>query len=367
MLDALGSVPVTIIAFVFGLSLLVFIHEYGHYGVARLFGTKVDSFSIGFGPEIFGWNDKRGVRWKLCALPLGGYVKFAGDEDATSGRQKDMSHLPDAEKKQYFQFKPLWQRACIVVAGPVVNLVAPIFVFAFFAFTFGVIDNPAIIGEVFGKPAQDAGLQPGDKIIEIDGSSVERFNDLADLVRLMPDEQTKITVIREGERLTRDITIGRDVLTDLNGVETAIGVLGISHRPVRRPVGFLEAAGEGVRQTQRTVGLMLRALGQLVSGKRSLQELSGPPRIAQMMGKALNTGLDQFALILALLSLNLGIVNLLPIPSLDGGHLFLYSIEAIKGSPIPERTQEWAMMACMALIFAFMALVTLNDLQIMFL
>lgn len=357
----------TIIAFLGGFSVLVFIHEWGHYSVARLFGIRVDVFSIGMGKEIWGWTAKSGTRWRFSAIPLGGYVKFFGDASAASNPGDIPEGLTEAEKAECFHYKPVWQRALVVFAGPAVNLIAAVLVYAAFSYGYGIRIAEPVINEVQAESAADkAGLLPGDRILDINGSSVERFSDIRGEVRLNPGRTVDVVVDRAGQQLQLPVTLGITYMEDRFGNQYSLGQLGVSSNQIKvLDLGPIDAIGEGVRQTVSTANMMLTSMGQMILGVRSVKEMGGPARIANMVGEAAAISFERFVLILALLSLNLGIVNLLPIPVLDGGHLVFYGVEAIKGSPLSKKAQEAIFIAGMALMLIFMVFVTLNDLQSM--
>lgn len=357
----------TIVAFLAGFSILVFIHEWGHFIVARMFGVKVDTFSIGMGKELLGRTDKNGTRWKIAAFPIGGYVKFFGDASAASNPGDIPSDLSDAEQSVCFHFKPLWQKSLIVFAGPAINLIAAAMVFAGFIYTYGIqVSEPIIAGFSETSAAQSAGLKIGDKIISINGESVERFNDIGPIVRLRPSYSVPVEVKRAGQIMNFEATLGVAYFEDRFDNKYPYGVLGVTSPPgTRLELGPISAFGEGVRQTASMTKTMFTTLGQIVIGLRSVTELGGPPRIANMVGEAANRSIQDFIWILAILSLNLGIVNLLPIPVLDGGHLLFFGLEAVKGSPLSKKAQEASFIAGMAFLLIFMVFVTLNDLQSM--
>ncbi len=357
----------TIVAFIGGFSVLVFIHEWGHFIVARMFGVKVDTFSIGMGKEVFGRTDKNGTRWKFSVLPLGGYVKFFGDASAASNPGDIPDHLTPEEKKGCFHFKPLWQRSLIVFAGPAINLLAAALVFAGFLYQSGIaISEPVIAEVVAGSSAEQAGLQADDRIISVNGEEVARFRDIGSIVRLYPAAKLPIVIERSGERQALMVELGVAYMEDRFGNRYPFGQLGVrSSQPTVHELGPVDALGEGVRQTVSMADTMFTTLGQIVLGIRSVKELGGPVRIANMVGEAANISFASFIFFLAVLSLNLGIVNLLPIPVLDGGHLMFYGMEALKGSPLSKKAQEASFVAGMALMLIFMVFVTLNDLQSM--
>ena len=357
----------TIAVFLGGFSILVFIHEWGHFIVARLFNVRIETFSIGMGKEIFGRTDKNGTRWRISAFPLGGYVKFFGDASVASNPGEVVEGMSEQDKAVCLHYKPLWQRALVVFAGPAVNLVAAALVFAGFYFVYGIgVSQPVIQTIEAESPAEQAGLQVGDRILSVNDSEIERFSDIGSVVRLYPGMTVQIEVDRQGAELAMPATLGTRYFEDRFKNQYPYGYLGIgAPTPVREDLGFFGAVGEGTRQTVQMADTMFTTLGQMILGIRSVRELGGPARIANMVGEAANISFQNFIWILALLSLNLGIVNLLPIPVLDGGHLVFYGLEAIKGSPLSKKAQEAGFVAGAALMLIFMVLVTLNDLHSM--
>ncbi|GAB5481811.1 MAG: RIP metalloprotease RseP [Parasphingorhabdus sp.] len=358
------GILLTLFAFLLTIGVLVFIHEMGHYLVGRWCGVKADTFAIGFGKELVGWNDKRGTRWKICALPLGGYVQFAGDMDPASTPGDDWLKLPPEERNQTFQSKSLWQRAAIVFAGPAINFLFAILILAGFALTFGESVTPPVVGTVAENSTADGiGLKEGDKIVSIDGDSIARFTDLSREISIIPDETVEIAFERDGTVIAKEAKIGVRIEKDRFGNEYRIGLLGISPGSVeRRDVPLWEAPVVATRQTGEIVDLIVTTLGQVISGRRSVTELGGPLKIAQVSGEQFVAGLSQFIFFVALISINLGFINLLPIPMLDGGHLMFYAIEAVRRKPANPMVQEWAFRSGFALVVMFMLVVTFNDL-----
>lgn len=358
------GILLTLFAFLLTIGVLVFIHEMGHYLVGRWCGVKADTFSIGFGKEIIGWNDKRGTRWKIGALPLGGYVQFAGDMDPASTPSEDWLELPLEERNRTFQSKPLWKRAAIVLAGPAINFLFAILILAGFALTYGESVTPPVVGTVAEKStAEKIGLKNGDKIIEIDGDHITHFSDLSREISIIPDEQVEIKFERDGSIISKEAKIGVRIEKDRFGNEYRIGLLGISPGSLeRRDVPLWEAPIVATRQTGEIVDLIVTTLGQVISGRRSVKELGGPLKIAQVSGEQFVAGLNQFIFFVALISINLGFINLLPIPMLDGGHLMFYAIEAVRRKPANPMIQEWAFRSGFALVVMFMLVVTFNDL-----
>jgi regulator of sigma E protease len=355
----------TILAFLVVIGPLVFVHELGHYLVGRWFGVHAETFSIGFGKELVAWHDKRGTRWRIAAMPLGGYVKFAGDMNAASQADPAWLELPPHERNRTFPAKPVWQRALIVAAGPVVNLLFAAIVLAGFAFAYGENVTPAQVSAIVkGSAAEKAGLKTGDRIVGFAGVEVELFPDLKKLVvSHVPGEKVDIEVQRNGTNLTLPIVVGAQVERGRFGNEYRYGALGVqSTQSVLRPVGLLEAPLVGLRRTGELIGMMADGLVDIILGKRSLQELGGPLKMAQFSGEQAALGPEALIAFIALVSINLGFINLLPIPMLDGGHLFFYGIEAIQRRPVSPRLQEIAFRSGLALLLGLMIFVTLNDL-----
>ncbi|MDH7970814.1 RIP metalloprotease RseP [Sphingomonas sp. AR_OL41] len=354
----------TVMAFALVIGPLIFVHEMGHYLAGRLFGTKIDAFSIGFGPEVAGWTDRRGTRWKLSAFPLGGYVKFAGDMNAASQPDPAWLELPAEERAMTLPGKPVWQRAIIVAAGPVVNLLLAVAILAGFAFAYGENVTPSVVGAVQkGSAAATAGLQPGDRIIAIAGRKIETYVDIKNYVVLRPAEQVTIDFMRAGQTRHADVTIGAQTLKDNFGNVSRIGLLGIvASAPVSRPVSLVAAPFAGLRAVRDILGGQIDAIGQIITGRRSVDELGGPLKIAQYSGQQFSLGTAAVIWFIAMISINLGFINLLPIPMLDGGHLLFYAIEAVRRRPVEPSVQEWAFRGGLAAILALMLLVTFNDL-----
>ncbi len=358
------GILITLFAFLITIGVLVFIHEMGHYLVGRWCGVKADKFSIGFGKELFGWNDKRGTRWKICALPLGGYVQFAGDMDPSSSTSEEWLKLPPEERNRTFQSKSLLKRAAIVFAGPAINFLFAILILAGFALAYGESVTAPVVGTVAeNSTAEKIGLIKGDKILEINGDSINRFSDLSREISIIPDEKVEIKFERDGSVIAKDATIGVRIEEDRFGNQYRIGLLGISPGSIeRRDVSLWESPVVATRQTVEIVDLIVTTLGQVISGRRSVKELGGPLKIAQVSGEQFVAGLNQFIFFVALISINLGFINLLPIPMLDGGHLMFYAIEAVRRKPASPVVQQWAFQSGFALVVMFMLVVTFNDL-----
>jgi len=359
------SLLVTILGFLLLLGPLIVVHELGHYLVGRWCGVKADAFSVGFGKELFGITDRRGTRWKLSAIPLGGYVQFAGDMDPTS-RPDDakFAGLTPEEKAQTFNAKPLWQRAAIVAAGPLTNLAVAILIFAAFNLAFGKVVAPAVVDNfVPGSPAATAGLLKGDRILAVNGSQIDDFTALRERVFLRPDTKFTLTIERGGARFPVELRSASKVLKDRFGNETRIGVMGImAARPQLVPVDPVEAVALAGKQTWGVVTMQVIGISQIVTGERPLRAtLTGPIKMAKYSGEQFSLGWLAFGYFAALVSINLAFINLLPIPALDGGHLAFYAVEAVRRRPLDARSQDLAYRTGLALVVGLMLFATLND------
>ena len=359
-----------LVGFILLLGPLVTVHEFGHYLMGRLFGVGVEAFSVGFGKEIAGFTDRRGTRWKLSALPLGGYCQFKGDMNPASiPDARGLAALTPAERDGNFHLAPLWQRALIVLAGPLTNLVVAVGIFAAF---FMLIGKPAQVDPAEtnvvqrfaeGSVAEAAGVRVGDRIVAIDGKKVHEFRDITEAVLMHPGKPIVLGVEREGGALRIPVTIGSTVEKDRFGNESRIGRLGVWSSPIRyQPVGLFEAVALGGKECVDLVRMMVTGIAQIFTGERSVKELGGPIKIAKFSGEQLSLGPVAFVGFAALISLNLAFINLLPIPALDGGHLAFYAAEAVRRKPVGARGQEMAFRAGVAVILALMLFVTVNDL-----
>lgn len=332
-----------IIPFVVVLTVLVFVHELGHYLVARYNGVRVDVFSIGFGPEIFGWTDRAHTRWKISLLPLGGYVKMYGDANAASTPdQKELQTMSDLQKSLTLHGKSVGQRIAVSAAGPLANYLFAFVVFAILFSTIGQRYSPPEIGFVQpGSVAESAGILVGDRIVSIEGLPIQRFEDMQLIISENPGIPLVITVMRGEDELSLNATPEIKTTKGMFGSVHEAGVLGIGRQGVeyikRNPMEALfYAAKECYMLTYQT----LVSIGQMILGMRSADELGGPLRIAQLSGEVIQAGLPTFFWFMAVLSISLGFINLLPIPLLDGGHLLFYFIEAIRGKPLSEKAQD---------------------------
>jgi regulator of sigma E protease len=353
-----------IVGFALLLGPLVFFHELGHYLAARLFGIKSEVFSIGFGPEIAGWTDKQGTRWKLSWIPLGGYVRFAGDMNPASQPDPAWLALPPAERARTFQAKPLWQRATVVLAGPATNFFLALLILMGFALAYGDNRTPTTVAGVeTGSAAAAAGLKAGDKITALGGRAVETFEDLAYYVQLRAGERVRIDFDRNGIAMANDAVIGKRHVKDKFGNEGDIGMLGVrAAQPVFVRVGVLEAPGVASRELWALVRQTGQGLGQLITGRRPIKDMSGVVGMVKFSGEQLSMGWPDFIWLVAIISINLGFINLLPVPMLDGGHLLFYAIEAVRRRPVTPAIQEWAFRGGLAAILCLFLVVTFNDL-----
>jgi regulator of sigma E protease len=358
------NIFVTIFAFIALIGTLVVVHELGHYWMGRWFGVKAEKFSIGFGPQIWGGVDKRGTLWRVAALPFGGYVQFAGDMNPAGQPDENYYKLSAEERNQTFQSKALWQRALIVFAGPAINFIFAIIIITGFMLVYGqAITPPTVASVTAGSPAAAAQIIEGDKILSINGRSVDSFDDLAGETIMIPGEEAKIVLERGGQQLEKTMTVGVREEIDRFGNKYRLGMIGIGSPPPQSgPVNPFAAPFLAVAKTYDILRKQVQGIGQILSGRRSVKELGGPLKIAKVSGEAMTIGLIGFISLAAMISINLGFMNLLPIPMLDGGHLLLYAVEAVRRRPATPMIQEWAFRAGFALLIGFMLMVTFNDL-----
>lgn len=369
MLAVFLTILHTLAAFIVVISIIIFIHEFGHYIVAKMCGVRITTFSIGFGKELFGWNDKSGTRWRVAALPLGGYVKMFGDSTAASTADAEaMDAMSEDDKKVTFHHKKLWQKSLIVMAGPAFNFMLSIAIFTYFIATNGLASSEPIAGKILeNSAAAEAGLQVGDRITMIDDKKVYSFSDIPYYISTNINTAIKLKVERGDEKLDIILTPKQVEEDDGLGNKMKRPLIGIGSREVKyKEVGFFHALGEAANHTYRFCVINLRAIGQLITGQRSPTELKGMVGIAQVSGQAANKGLDTFILIIANLSAAIGLFNLFPIPVLDGGHLLFYTIEAIFRRPLAEKVQEWSFKVGFALVACLMAFTLVNDIRKLF-
>jgi len=392
MLEFVGQALLYIVPFLLVLTTIVTIHELGHFWVARAFGVKVDRFAIGFGRALFSRTDKHGIEWRVGWMPLGGYVKFSGDLDASSVpdekglgelRQRLIAERGPGAERDIFHFKPIWQRALIVAAGPFANFVLAIAIFTLLFSLVGVELRPARVAEVpAGTPAAAAGFQPGDLITGVNGDAITDGRDVTRVVALSAGDPVRFTVERGGRTLELVATPERVTEQDPLAGRVTIGRVGLMLAPARGEVRHVrynpvEAVGQGVRQTGDVLGTTLTYLGRIFTGRESGDQLSGPVGIAKASGAltsaAVNANPDPLytalnllltlASFAAILSIGIGFLNLMPIPVLDGGHLVFYAYEAVARRPVAAAVQEASYRVGLALLAALMLFATWNDLQ----
>lgn len=365
-----GFVLGTLVPFLFVLTVVVFVHEMGHYLVGRWCGIGVKAFSIGFGPELLGFNDRRGTRWKLCAIPLGGYVKFVGDMNATSSQPtaEELETLGSEERRVAFHTQPVWKRAATVFAGPLFNFLLTIAVFTVLFAAYGrYVAEPTVASVTPGSPAQEAGILPGDRFVSVDGEKVDTFADVQRLISGRAGDALTVVMMRDGKEVTLSATPKPMEQEDALGNKIKVAVIGVVNNQelgqprlvTYGPAGALAAA---VQETGHIVERTGQFLKRFVVGREDKCQLGGPVKIAKMSGQAAALGFEWLVQLVALLSVGIGILNLLPIPPLDGGHLLFYAIEAVIRRPVSERTMEAVYRTGMILVLAFMVFVLWNDL-----
>jgi len=363
-----GNLASYLVPFLFVLTVVVFFHELGHFLVARLCGVKVLTFSIGFGPEIIGFYDRYETRWKISAVPLGGYVKFLGDENAASVPDHEAAAaMTEEEKAVSFVHKPVGPRAAVVAAGPIANFVLAIAIFAGVFALFGKQITSARVDAVQpASAAQAAGFQPGDLVVAIDGEKIDNFADMQRIVSVSAGEPLNIEVERGGVHLTLKATPEFKELKDGFGNAHRLGVLGISRSMApgdtkTQKVNPLQAIVMGAQETWFVVDRTLSYLGGVFTGREAADQLGGPIRIAQVSGQVASAGFVALLHLTAVLSVSIGLLNLFPIPLLDGGHLLFYGIEAARGRPLSERAQEVGFRIGLAIVVMLMIFATFND------
>ncbi len=363
-----GGVLGYLIPFLFVLTIVVFFHEFGHFLVARWAGIRVLVFSIGFGPELLGFNDRHGTRWKIAAVPLGGYVKFLGDENAASTPdQAAVATMSEAERKESFFYKSVGRRAAVVAAGPIANFILAIVIFAAIFMFYGKQTTSARVDAVQpDSAAAAAGFKPGDLVLSIDGHAIQTFADMQRMISGSAGQALVIQVDRGGQPVTLKAVPELKEIKDSFGNAHRVGVLGISRSMAAddlrmEPVGPLAAIGLGLQETWIIVDSTLSYIGAVVAGRESADQLGGPIRIAQVSGQVATLGFVPILHLAAVLSVSIGLLNLFPIPLLDGGHLLFYAIEAARGRPLSERIQEFGFRVGLAIVVMLMVFATFND------
>jgi regulator of sigma E protease len=358
-----------IIPFLFVLTIVVFFHELGHFLVARWAGVKVLTFSLGFGPELAGFNDRHGTRWKISAIPLGGYVKFFGDESeaSTPASSETLTNMTEEERAGSFHHKKVGPRAAIVAAGPIANFILGALIFAGMALYFG---KPSTIARVDGivvdSAAASAGFKVGDVVVAIGGSPIETFADMQRVVSSNAGSALVFRVNRSGEVVSLNATPALKEIKDPFGNKHQVGVIGIEHKAqageaTATPVGYAEALKIGVEQVWYIISGTFKFLGSLFVGAGNPGEVSGVLGIAKLSGQAASAGFQFIVQLCAVLSVSIGLLNLFPIPLLDGGHLLFYAAEVVRGRPLSERTQEMGFRIGLGLVLMLMVFATYND------
>ncbi|MEJ2374715.1 MAG: RIP metalloprotease RseP [Pseudolabrys sp.] len=357
-----------LVPFLFVLTIVVFFHEFGHFLVARWCGIRVLTFSLGFGPEVVGFNDRYGTRWKISAIPLGGYVKFFGDENAASAPDHAAAAtMSEEEKKDSFIGQNVAKRAAVVVAGPLANFVLAIAIFALIFMTVGKQTTSARVDTVQPhSAAAAAGFKPGDLVTAIDGEKITSFYDMQRIVTGSGGEKLTIVVERQGHPVTLTATPRLQEVKDAFGNKHELAVLGISRsmKPgdiKTQRLGPLVALGQGAQETWFVIDRTLSYIGGIFAGREAADQLGGPIRIAQISGEVASAGFVALIHLTAILSISIGLLNLFPIPLLDGGHLLFYGIEAVRGRPLSERAQEVGFRIGLAIVVMLMIFATFND------
>ena len=352
--------------FILVLTIVVFIHEFGHFWVARRVGVKVEIFSIGFGKELFGFNDKHGTRWKFCAIPLGGYVKMFGDKSAASNSNEELiKQLSEEEKKIAFPCKSLLSKSAIVVAGPLANYLLAIIIFTGFFIVYGVPNASAKITKILpGSAASIAGIEPGDEIIDINGAEINNFNDIKNIMSINVGEKINISFKKNDKIIAKEITPQEFKIKDILGNEAKTYRLGIiAENIILEKKSLFPAIKSAVKECYDLSLMSLKAIGQIITGQRSSKELGGPIKIAQYSAKSAESGIQSLLWFIALLSVNLGLMNLLPIPALDGGHLLVYLTEAVLGKKIAAKVQNFGFQIGVIILIMLTIFVTFNDIS----
>ena len=361
----------TIIPFIFLILVVVFVHEYGHYYYAKKYGVGVTDFSIGFGKELFGWNDNSGTRWKICWVPLGGYVKFFGDRNVFSQADQEemLKKYNTEERKKLFVLKPLYQRSIIVAAGPIANFILAIVIFLSIYMFIGKDFTPAMVAEVQkDSPAEMAGIMKNDIILEIDGTKVESILDVSKLIMMSTSEIIDFKVSRYDQSVFLEVKPNIVQSEDNLGNKTSKRMIGIKLSPYNNKINHVKlgparALYYSFTEVYFVVTSSLKYLTSIIGGSGDSSQLGGPIRIAKITGQVAEYGFIPFLSIMAYISISLGLINLFPIPLLDGGHLMFYGFEKVLGRPLSQKTQEGFFRIGMFLLLFLMFFATFNDLK----
>jgi regulator of sigma E protease len=357
----------TLLPYIVVLTVLVFVHEFGHFIVGRWCGVKVNVFAIGFGPELFGFTDKKNTRWKFCAIPLGGYVKFAGDANGASMPDaQTLSTMDVKERNESLFFKPVWQRALIVAAGPIANFILAIALFAGLFYAIGVNVIQPVLGTILeGSPAEISGLKSGDRIVSIDGFLIENFDDVVSIVSINGGNPLKFKVNRAGQQV--DIVVTPKLVENTTNLgKDRRGQIGAKSPQDRqyysvKTLSPLEAVNFGVQKSWFIIDRTVRYFGGLIAGREHADQISGPVGIAQVTGQMFKDGIPSLIFLAAVISVSLGFFNLLPVPVLDGGHLLFFLIEAVRRKPLSLRVQEFGFRIGLSLLAMLIIFATYND------
>ncbi len=358
----------TVVPFLLVLTVVVFFHELGHYFVGRWNRIRIDAFAVGFGPELFGITDTHGTRWKFCAIPLGGYVKFFGDAGVASNPDHEkLAGMSSDDFSDTYESKKVWQRALVAVAGPVANFILAIVIFSATFFYSGSYVVDPVVGEVKeGTAASEAGFKPGDLVVSVNSTRIQSFSDLQDAISLSAGESLAIEIERDGERKVFAVTPRMTEQKDRFGNKYSVGILGVSSSSDKsnfRKIehGPVSAVTLAVQQTWSVATRTLKFLGQIIVGRQDATQLRGPVGIAQISSQVATLGYDRLITLAAVLSVSIGLLNLFPIPMLDGGHLLFYAIEALRGRPLSLKTQEMGYRFGMLCMLGLMIFATRND------
>jgi regulator of sigma E protease len=365
-MEMISTLLYNIIPFILVITIIVFIHEFGHFWVARKAGVKVEIFSIGFGKELFGFNDQYGTRWKFCLVPMGGYVKMFGDKSAASQTDEDLlKSLTPAERKIAFPCKSLLAKAAIVVAGPMANYLFSALIFTIFFNIYGYPNADSMITKIMpNSPASKAEVNPGDVIIAIDEQKVSSFNDIKNIMALNLGNAVNLVINRNGNLINKQIKPEKLIEKDILGNDVPSYKLGIiTDHVVLEQQNLFTASKLAIGECYNLSVMTLKAMGQMILGKRGVKELGGPIKIAQYSAESAKQGLQSLLWFMALLSVNLGLINLMPVPTLDGGHLLVYLVEAALGKKIANKIQNYGFQIGFILIIMLTIFVTLNDLH----
>jgi regulator of sigma E protease len=362
--------PLGLPAFLFVITVVVFFHELGHFSVARAFGIRVETFSIGFGPAIVSWMDRKGTQWKISWIPLGGYVKFFGDLDAASVPDREhVKNMPEEQRKFAYPLRPVYQRAAVAAGGPVANFILAVVIFTLLFAFIGARTLSTYVGDVSPKsPAAEAGIKAGDKIVAIDGKPLTYFDEIHEVLAGNKGKPITVKVLRDERTLSLTLTPRTIKTTDLYGTPTTITGMGVSRdtanpkNVIYVPVPLADAPRIAVSEVWVIVDSTFTYLGRMITGRADSSQLSGPIGIAKVSKSAASQGPYTLIYLAALISVSIGLINLFPIPILDGGHLLYYGCEAVMGRPLGERAQDVGFRLGLAVVLGLLLLTTWNDL-----